>query len=300
MSNNEKKFYWIKLRTDFFQEDGPIDFLMSQPNGAQYVVLYQMLCLKTANNGGAFYTTIGEAYLPYDINKIVRDTKYFDCDTVTVALQLFKKLGLIFENFTETNFQFLQISNFDSMVGSESASPEAIRQRKHREQKRISEKSVTNCHKVVPTENHEEIRDIDNIYIYNARAREDEKREIVNAFEETCSCLTDTKIYLTSTRRQKLDVILEKYSVDDMKRLFSLVMSCDYLIGRGKDGWKANFDWLLEEDNIVKVFEGNYKNKLQQSGKARAKPEAKNVTGFKNFNQRDYDIAQLEAAMFKT
>lgn len=30
-----------------------VDFLMSQPNGASYVVLYQMLCLKTINTGGA-------------------------------------------------------------------------------------------------------------------------------------------------------------------------------------------------------------------------------------------------------
>ena len=29
-----------------------IDYLMGQPDGANYVVLYQMLCLKTINTGG--------------------------------------------------------------------------------------------------------------------------------------------------------------------------------------------------------------------------------------------------------
>ena len=43
-----KKFYWIKLRTSFLDSE-KIDFLLSQKNGANYVVIYQMLCLKTIN-----------------------------------------------------------------------------------------------------------------------------------------------------------------------------------------------------------------------------------------------------------
>ena len=53
MSNN--RFYWIKLKTNFFNRED-IDFLLSQKNGAEYVVLYQMLCLSTANNNGRLET----------------------------------------------------------------------------------------------------------------------------------------------------------------------------------------------------------------------------------------------------
>lgn len=52
MDNDTKKYYWIKLRTDFFNQE-TIDFLLSQQNGCEYVVLYQMLCLQTANTGGS-------------------------------------------------------------------------------------------------------------------------------------------------------------------------------------------------------------------------------------------------------
>ena len=38
-STDTKKFYWIKLKTDFFNR-AEIDFLLSQPNGFQYIVLY--------------------------------------------------------------------------------------------------------------------------------------------------------------------------------------------------------------------------------------------------------------------
>ena len=46
-----KRYYWIKLKDSFMSSD-EIDYLMSQPDGANYVVLYQMLCLKTINTNG--------------------------------------------------------------------------------------------------------------------------------------------------------------------------------------------------------------------------------------------------------
>jgi len=118
----DKRFYWIKLKTDFFNQE-TIDFLLTQDNGCQYIVLYQMLCLQTANNNGIMATIVGEMIVPYDIKKIARDTKYFDFDTVAVALDLFKKLGLIYE---EEN-KVLKIADIDEMVGSECYSANRVR-----------------------------------------------------------------------------------------------------------------------------------------------------------------------------
>lgn len=128
----ESRFYWIKLRTDFFNQK-TIDFLLSQKNGCEYVVLYQMLCLQTANNDGELSTKIGEIIMPYDVDKIVRDTKYFDFDTVTIALGLFKQLGLVYES---DDNGILKISSFSSMVGSESGSKSAITKRNYRNRQR--------------------------------------------------------------------------------------------------------------------------------------------------------------------
>lgn len=114
MADN-KKYYWIKLKTDFFDQD-TIDFLMGQENGAEYVVIYQMLMLKTAQQGGYLGTKMAEVMVPYDIKKIVRDTKYFNYDTVTIALELFKKLGLVYE---ESN-HIMKLAGAEQLVGSES------------------------------------------------------------------------------------------------------------------------------------------------------------------------------------
>lgn len=134
-----KKFYWIKLRTDFFNQD-TIDFLLSQKNGSEYVVLYQMLILQTANNNGELATRIGEIIKPFTIEKIARDTKHFDFDTVAVALELYKSLGLI---YVEED-GILKIDNMTSMVGSESASKEAVKKRIYRaKQKELELKGQT-------------------------------------------------------------------------------------------------------------------------------------------------------------
>ena len=119
----EKRFYWIKLHTNFFEKE-QIDFLMSQKDGANYIVLYQMLCMKTANNNGLMASTIGEMIVPYDVDKIVRDCKYFSKDTVIVALELYKKLGLIYLDQNNT----LQIANYDEIVGSETSSAKRVRE----------------------------------------------------------------------------------------------------------------------------------------------------------------------------
>lgn len=141
MQNDTKKFYWIKLKTDFFNRED-IDFMLSQPNGCQYVVLYQMLCLNTANTSGELINKIGEMIVPYNIEKIVRDTKYFDFDTVAVALELYKKLGLIYEQ-EDGN---LKITDVERMIGSESANREAIKKREQRLKKKIEgTQEGTNC-----------------------------------------------------------------------------------------------------------------------------------------------------------
>lgn len=127
---NNKRYYWIKLKDTFFSSD-TVDFLMSQNNGANYVVLYQMLCLKTVNTNGQLSRTIGEVLIPYDIEKIARDCKYFSVDTVRIALELYKKLGLIYEQ--ENGIK--QIANFDNLIGSESQN--AIYRRELRAQQRL-------------------------------------------------------------------------------------------------------------------------------------------------------------------
>ena len=129
---DEKRFYWIKLKSSMLTSK-TIDFLMSQKNGANYVVLYQMLCLLTINSNGELVDYIGECVIPFDENKIQRETKYFNIDTIRVALELYKRLGLV---YIQEN-GMLKIANFEELIGSESKSAEKVRKWREEKAKRL-------------------------------------------------------------------------------------------------------------------------------------------------------------------
>lgn len=127
MEKKEKRFYWMKLTEKFmFEENGPLDFLMRYPSGAKYVVLYQMLCLKTINTCGVFVTVYGEIVVKLTIEKIKQDCKYFSEDEIIVALQLYRQLGLVIED----EKGLMEIKDHASLIGSETDA--AQRKRKSR------------------------------------------------------------------------------------------------------------------------------------------------------------------------
>ena len=164
-----KKYYWIKLKTDFMTSD-KVDYLMSQPNGAEYIVLYQMLCMKCINTDGLLARKIGEVIIPFNDEKIQRDCKYFKIDTVREAFRLFIQLGMIYK---ESEDGYFRIADFENMVGSET---DWAAQKRNQAKKTINnsnsekllpkssgnsvESSVENFH----TDNRERDRD-NNIYI---------------------------------------------------------------------------------------------------------------------------------------
>ena len=136
----EKRFFWIKLRTDFFDGDA-IDWLHEQENGSEYIYIYLRLCLLAANKGGVLAWQVGNLLVPYDVSKIA-EVVHSKVDSVVVAVSLFKKLGLVEELEDRT----LKITGFETMVGSESASAERVR--KHRALARAKALPPSGCYNV--------------------------------------------------------------------------------------------------------------------------------------------------------
>lgn len=129
-----KRFYWIKLKENFFQQD-KIDWLKEQKNGCEYIVLYLQLCLMSANSNGILIRNIGEIMIPYDEKKIAEKTG-FPVDTVVVAFGLFRKLGLIFYDQDGS----IVLPEVQGVVGSECES--AARVRKHRAIKKLLQSNI--------------------------------------------------------------------------------------------------------------------------------------------------------------
>lgn len=142
-----KRFYWMKLKESFMTSD-TIDYFMSQPDGANYVVLYQMLCLKTINTDGRLSRQIGEVVIKYDIPKIQRDLKWFSADTIRVALNLYKSFGLVYEDIDGV----LVLADHNNLVGCETDWGEKKRRQRNSPALQSGDNVPTDVPTTVPTE----------------------------------------------------------------------------------------------------------------------------------------------------
>ena len=108
------KFYWLQLKEDFF-DDEAINWLEEQPNGKEYCLFYLKLCLKSLKTSGIMIRRVGEIFIPYDSEKLASITNT-EIDTVVVAMQLLKEIGLIkvLENGE------LYLTQVEKMIGSKS------------------------------------------------------------------------------------------------------------------------------------------------------------------------------------
>ena len=130
-----KKYYWLKLREDFFDDpqDETIQYITEQ--NPLYTIFYLKLCLKALRTDGKMLRYIGSKCLPYDVDSLAKLTN-MDKDTVRCALALFKEIGLI--RFLDSGELFL--TQIDEMVGSETE--EAIRSRKRRSRQALTTDTV--------------------------------------------------------------------------------------------------------------------------------------------------------------
>ena len=90
--------------------------------------------------------------------------------------------------------------------------------------------------------------------------KENIKKDIVNEVIELYHtiCVSFPIIRAVSeARKKKIKNLLKKYTLEDFQTVFENMEKNDFLKGNSKD-WKASFDWVLKEDNYLKVLEGAY------------------------------------------
>ena len=112
-------------------------------------------------------------------------------------------------------------------------------------------------------------------------------QQIADLYNSICASYPKvTKI--SDARKKAITARLRKYSIDDFEKLFLLAEESDYLKGANAKNWNANFDWLIQDSNMAKVLDGNYKNNSPQQ------QQPKTQNRFNNFHQRQYDFNELE------
>lgn len=89
--------------------------------------------------------------------------------------------------------------------------------------------------------------------------------EIQEKFNCTVTKLPQIKS-ISQKRETALKALLKLYTQDQIFEVFEKTQNSDFLTGV-KTEWKASFDWIINQNNFLKILEGNYENKNTQKEK---------------------------------
>ncbi len=81
--------------------------------------------------------------------------------------------------------------------------------------------------------------------------------QIVTLYNVTCPSLPLVE-HITAQRAVGAAELLKYYSMEQIKQCFELAEASSFLKGKNERGWRASFDWLISNNNMAKVLEGNY------------------------------------------
>ena len=113
-------------------------------------------------------------------------------------------------------------------------------------------------------------------------------QHVVDMYHSICISFPSVRS-LSDARKKAIKARLKNYTLDDFKTVFENAEASSFLKG-ADGGWKASFDWLIKEANMLKVMEGNYVDKPQRYGRQERKP---------NWMQPSLEMGQAEIDAIK-
>ena len=132
---SEKKFYWLKLKKDFFKRHD-IKIIEDMENGKDYILFYlKLLCESVDHNGSLRFSDT----IPYS-EKMLSTITGTNIDIVRSAMKVFTSLEMI----EILDDQTIYMREVEKMIGGESDSAERVR--RHRA---LKEAQSLQCNGVV-------------------------------------------------------------------------------------------------------------------------------------------------------
>lgn len=228
-----KKYYWLKLKRDFFKRHD-IRIIEEMPNGKDYILFYLKLLLESIDHEGSlrFSDTI-----PYNeqMLSVVTNT---NIDIVRTAMKLFIELGMmsVFDD------QTIYMTEVDKLIGSETewARKKRIQRTKEDNVPQLSSKCPTEIEiekeKDIESETEAEVKDTDTA----ATADRSTQLKLIGG------TLGKNVVYLTDEQLEKL---LDKMGMDAFNRYVGRL--ADYII-KNNAHIKCHYSTILkwyEEDS---------------------------------------------------
>ena len=248
-----RKFYWLKLKRDFFKRHD-IRIIEEMQNGKDYVLFYLKLLLESIDHEGSlrFSDTI-----PYNeqMLSVITNT---NVDIVRAAMKLFLELNLI-EIFDD---QTIYMGEVEKMIGSESESAERMRRLRQRQKPSLSDGNVqkSDIEKEIEEEKEsdtdtENERKSENSAAQSTDTDSDELSTDFSTVEDTKRKMLGGELGkgVVMLSQEQMGDLLEKLSIEEFDYYVSVVADC-ILKGKQykrKTHYQAILD-MAEADRRVK------------------------------------------------
>ena len=278
-----KRYYWLKLKKDFF-DSKEMKKLRKLAGGDTFTIIYlKMQLLSLADEGKLYFDGVEDSFAEEIALQIDEEP-----ENVKVTILYLQRVGLI-EVMSDNE---LLLSEVPYMTGSETDKAEFMRKKRQKSSNKfIGEGNnvtrmlpeVTKCYTEIEKETDKEkekekeketdnnmstgVDGISPIHIHY--------QEIIDLFNSICVSLNKVR-NLTDTRKKKIKSAYKLLN-GDYEGLFKRVEESDFLSGRSGKWDKCGFDWIMKQENMVKILEGNYDNKEGNNNGGNQQPEQPKV-----------------------
>lgn len=252
MADKDKKYYWLKLKRDFFKRHD-IQIIEAMENGKDYILFYlKLLCESVDHEGNLRFSE----QIPYN-EKMLSTITNTNIDIVRSAIKVFSELAMmeVLDDGT------IYMNEVQKMIGCETYWAEQKRLQRAKGGQ-IEDKEWTMSNKIgqCPTCPSKSIE------IEKEKESETDKRDridyqqIADMFNATCVSFPRVTT-LSEARKKAIKARFKTYSLDDFKIMFEKAEASSFLKGGNDRNWSATFDWMLKDANMAKILDGNYDNK---------------------------------------
>ena len=282
---------WIKIATDIF-DDEKILLIEGLPDAyAIITVWFKLLCLAgKKNNGGVF---LMNDKIPYT-DKMLATIFRMNESTVKLALNAFEQFKMI-----EIVEGIITIPNWNKHQTLDAYERKKERDRLYQEERRAKQRALIEKSSDKSSERTPDVavsdidKEGDKDKERDIRGNRVDYQQIADMYNATCVSFPRLT-RLSEKRKRAIKARLRKYSIDDIKRGFELAEESDFLKGENNRNWSATFDWMMNDANMAKILDGNYKNKDAKQSKP---PVSRNLN---NFDRREYDMDSLEEQLLNS
>lgn len=248
---------WIKVVVDIF-DDEKILLIESLPDSDSIIVCwFKLLCLAgKQNNSGVLMLNDRIPYTDEMLATIFRRP----LQTVRLALETFERFGMI-----EIVNGAVTIPNWGKHQQLEKSEKirEQTRERvsRYRERQRLlSESNVTGNADVTQSN----ATELEQEYKNKNKNKNTEDFERVAEAWNALGLAKVSKIASGTERYNLLNRRIKDYGIDKVLEAIENVRKSSFLMGGGKNGWTATFDWFVKPNNFPKVLDGNYNDQKEQ------------------------------------